>query len=156
MTLAFPSPDVCCIALSLHSAHLFRGRAERRDSVLRAAGHRLAQRNRCVALRSMLCRAYTLQGLRFLRYGCEFSAEAAEPCGLVILACSDLSASTPSPKSLPPARPARAKVVGEVPLFADCARAGVTDISRSILFPSGSCRAYRLACSTFPGIRRHG
>ena len=65
----------------------------------------------------MLCRAYTLQGLRFLRYGGEFSAEAAEPCGLVILACSDLAASTPSPKSLPPARPARAKVVGAVPLF---------------------------------------
>ena len=70
MTLAFSSPDVCCIALSLHSAHLFRGRAERRDSVLRAAGHRLAQRNRCVALRSKLCRALMLQGLRFLRYGC--------------------------------------------------------------------------------------
>ena len=117
MTLAFSSPDVCCIALTLHSAHLIRGRAERRDSVLRAAGHRLAQRNRCALLRSMLCRAYTLQGLRFLRYGGEFSAESAEPCGLVILACSDLSASTPSPKSLPPARPARAKVVGEVSLF---------------------------------------
>ena len=112
MTLAFSSPEVCCIALALHSAHLFRGRAERRDSVLRAAGHRLAQRNRSVALRSLSCRAYTLQGLRFLRYGCEFSAESAEPCGLVILACSDLSASTPSPKSLPPARPARANVMG--------------------------------------------
>ena len=112
MTLAFSSPDVCCIALALHSAHLFRGRAERRDSVLRAAGHRLAQRNRSVALRSFLCRALMLQGLRFLRCGCEFCAESAEPCGLVILACSDLAASTPSPKSLPPARLARAKVVG--------------------------------------------
>ena len=58
-----------------------------------------------------------LQGLRFLRCGGEFSAESAEPCGLVILACSDLSASTPSPKSLSPARLARAKVVSEVPLF---------------------------------------
>ena len=156
MTLAFSSPEVCYIALALHSAHLFRGRAERRDCVLRAAGRRLVQRNRSALLRSKLCRAYTLQGLRFLRCGCEFSAESAETFGLVILACSDLSASTPSPKSLPPARPARAKVVGEVHLFADCARAGVTDISRSNRFPSGSCRAYRLACSTFPGIRRHG
>ena len=134
MTLAFSSPDVCCIALALHSAHLFRGRAERRDSVLRAAGHRLAQRNRCALLRSKLCRALMLQGLRFLRCGGEFSAESAEPCGLVILACSDLSASTPSPKSLPPARLARAELVGAVPLFAVCARAGVTVISRSSAF----------------------
>ena len=29
-------------------------------------------------------------------------------------------------------------------------------LSLQRLFPSGSCRAYRLACSTFPGIRRHG
>ena len=58
------------------------------------------------------CRAWMLQGLRCVRCGCEFYAESAEPCGLVILACSDLSASTPSPKSLPPARPARANVVG--------------------------------------------
>ena len=103
-----------------------------------------------------LCRAYTLQGLRFLRYGCVISADCDEPDGLVSVAGYNPAASTTSPKSLPPARPARAKVVGAVPLFADCARAGVTDISRSILFPSGSCRAYRLACSTFPGIRRHG
>ena len=156
MTLAFSSPEVCYIALALHSAHLFRGRAERRDCVLRAAGRRLAQRNRSALLRSKLCRAYTLQGLRFLRYGCVISADCDEPDGLVSVAGYNPAASTTSPKSLPPARPARAKVVGAVPLFADCARAGVTDISRSILFPSGSCRAYRLACSTFPGIRRHG
>ena len=117
MTLAFSSPDVCCIALTLHSAHLFRGRAERRDCVLRAAGHRLAQRNRCVALRSKLCRALMLQGLRFLRYGGGISADCDEPDGLVSVAGYNPAASTPSPKSLPPARPARAEVVGAVPLF---------------------------------------
>ena len=35
ITLAFSSPEVCCIALTLHSAHLFRGRAERRVCFLR-------------------------------------------------------------------------------------------------------------------------
>ena len=32
-----------------------------------------------MALRSLLCRAYTLQGLQFLRCGCGISAESAEP-----------------------------------------------------------------------------
>ena len=58
-----------------------------------------------------------LQGLRCVRCGCEFYAESAETCGLVILACSDLSAYTTSPKSLPPARPSRAKMVGIVLSF---------------------------------------
>ncbi len=35
ITLAFSSPEVRGIALTLHSAHLFRGRAERRDCFLR-------------------------------------------------------------------------------------------------------------------------
>jgi hypothetical protein len=65
----------------------------------------------------MLCRAYTLQGLRFLRYGGVISADCDEPCGLVSVAGYNPAASTPSPKFLPPARPARAKVVGAVPLF---------------------------------------
>ncbi len=34
-TARYSSAEVCCISLSLHSAHLFRGRAERRDSGLR-------------------------------------------------------------------------------------------------------------------------
>ena len=65
----------------------------------------------------MLCRALMLQGLRFLRYGCVISADYAEPFGLVSVAGYNPAASTPSPKSLPPARPARAKLVGAVPLF---------------------------------------
>ena len=32
-----------------------------------------------LSLRSLLCRAYTLQGLQFLRCGCGISAESAEP-----------------------------------------------------------------------------
>ena len=68
-------------------------------------------------LRSLLCRAWMLQGLRFVRCGCEFYAESAETYGLGILACSDLSAYTTSPKSLPPARPSRAKIVGIVLSF---------------------------------------
>ncbi len=58
-----------------------------------------------------------LQGLRCVRCGCEFYAESAESCGLVILACSDLSAYTTSPKSLPPARPSRSKMGGIVLSF---------------------------------------
>ena len=45
------------------------------------------------------------------------SADCDEPDGLVSVAGYNHSASTPSPKSLPPARPARAEVVSEVPLF---------------------------------------
>jgi len=66
-------------------------------------------------LRSLLCRAWMLQGLRCVRCGCEFYAESVETCGLVIL--SDLSAYTTSPKSLPPARPSRAKMVDIVLSF---------------------------------------
>ena len=45
------------------------------------------------------------------------SADCAEPFGLVSVAGYNPAASTPSPKSLPLARPARAEVVGAVPLF---------------------------------------
>ena len=65
-----------------------------------------------LSLRSLLCRAYTLQGLQFLRCGCGIYAESAEPVtSLVIPSCSNPSASTPSPKPLPPARLARSKCV---------------------------------------------
>ena len=106
----------------LRSRHLFRGRAERRDCFLRCLRSSLtpalrAQTRTAESLRSLLCRAYTLQGLRCVRCGCEFYAESAESCGLVILNRSDLSASTTSPKFLPPARPSRAKIVGIVLSF---------------------------------------
>ena len=69
-----------------------------------------------LTLRSLLCRAYTLQGLQFLRYGCWISAESAEPViSLVILSCYNHSASTPSLKPLPPARLARPKCVATSP-----------------------------------------
>ena len=106
----------------LRSRHLFRGRAERRDCFLRRLRSFLtpalrAQTRTAESLRSLLCRAWMLQGLRCVRCGCEFYAESAETCGLVILACSDLSAYTTSPKSLPPAQPSRAKMVNIVLSF---------------------------------------
>ncbi len=48
-------------------------------SSLRHSGRRLAQRNRSALLRSLLCRAWMLRGLRRVRCGCEFYAESAEP-----------------------------------------------------------------------------
>ena len=86
---------------------------------------------------------------RVLRRGCR-ALRSRHPCLLRPRRLHSLT-------QVPSAGPARTcERCGIVPLFAVCARAGVTVISRSILFPSGSCRAYRLACSTFPGIRRHG
>ena len=109
----------------LRSRHLFRGRAERRDCFLRCLRTFLtpslrAQTRTAESLRtarSLLCRAWMLQGLRCVRCGCEFYAESAESCGLVILNCSDLSAYTTSPKFLPPARPSRAEMVNIVLSF---------------------------------------
>lgn len=64
------------------------------------------------------CRAYTLQGLQFLRCGYGISAESAEPVtSLVILSCSNPSAYTPSLKPLSPARLTRPKVVAVVLSF---------------------------------------
>ena len=69
-----------------------------------------------MALRYLLCRAYTLQGLQFLRCGYWIYAESAEPVtSLVILSCSNPSAYTPSLKPLPPARLSRPKCVAVVP-----------------------------------------
>lgn len=69
-----------------------------------------------LALRYLLCRAYTLQGLQFLRCGYWIYAESAEPvASLVILSCSNPSAYTPSLKPLPPARLSRPKCVAVVP-----------------------------------------
>ncbi|GEM_PF-2224469 len=69
-----------------------------------------------LALRYLLCRAYTLQGLQFLRCGYWIYAESAEPVtSLVILSCSNPSAYTPSLKPLPPARLSRPKCVAVVP-----------------------------------------
>ena len=58
-TARYSSAEVCCIAQSLHSAHLFRGRAERRDSGLRLCLRPLTRpiRYRGAALRDGLCRA---------------------------------------------------------------------------------------------------
>ena len=67
-------------------------------------------------LRSLLCRAYTLQGLQFLRCGCGIYAESAEPVTrLAILTCYNPSASTPSLKPLPPARLTRPKRIAVPP-----------------------------------------
>ena len=84
-----------------------------------------------LALRSLSCRAYTLQGLQFLRCGCGIYAESAEPViSLVILSCSNPSASTPSLKPLPPARLSRPKCVAVHPDSTFRVRAGKTVISR--------------------------
>ena len=90
MTLAFSSPDVCCISLTLHSAHLFRGRAERRDCVLRAAGHRLAKRNRC---------AQCYAGPRRSR---DFGSSVAAASSPQSLPRPTVSSSLPAPTSPPP------------------------------------------------------
>uniref|UniRef100_UPI004026CBB4 hypothetical protein n=1 Tax=Candidatus Cryptobacteroides bacterium TaxID=3085639 RepID=UPI004026CBB4 len=71
-----------------------------------------------MSLRSLFCRAYTLQGLQFLRCGYGIYAESAEPVtSLVILSCSNPCAYTPSPKPLPPARLTRPKGVTVLPSF---------------------------------------
>ena len=71
-------------------------------------------------LRSLLCRAYTLQGLQFLRCGCGIYADCAE----TILVSSPFTAPIPPPtlrrsSPIPPARLTRPKVVAAVPSF-DC------------------------------------
>ena len=70
-----------------------------------------------LALRSRFCRAYTLQGLQFLRCGYGIYADCAEPFGLVSVLRSNPCAYTPSPKPLPPARLTRPKGVTVLPSF---------------------------------------
>lgn len=70
-----------------------------------------------LALRYLLCRAYTLQGLLFLRCDYGIYADRAEPFGPVSIHGSNPSASTPSLKPLPLARLTRPKGVTVLPSF---------------------------------------
>ena len=101
-----------------------------------------------LALRSLLCRAYTLQGLQFLRCGCGISAESAEP----ILSRQPeplQSLRLHSVTQAPSAGPAH---TSEVCCRSTLIQPSVPEPERpsslaSIVVPSGSCRACRLACS---------
>ena len=101
-----------------------------------------------LSLRSLLCRAYTLQGLQFLRCGCGISAESAEP----ILSRQPeplQSLRLHSVTQAPSAGPAH---TSEVRCHFTLIRPLVPEPERPPSFaptviPSGSCRACRLACS---------
>ena len=72
---------MCCIALSLHSAHIFRGRAERRDSGLRYTPATDSPSERCRF--ATLCVGPRRYGrLLVCVAAVEISGESAEPYGL--------------------------------------------------------------------------
>ena len=127
------------------------GDARQRQPVFCFTPHRLSQTRRAESLRFTplhLCRAYTLQGLQFLRCGCGVSAESAEPIlsrQPEPLQSFRLHSVTQSPSAGP-------ALTSEV-----CCRSTQNQPSvpepeipsslASIVVPSGSCRACRLACS---------
>ena len=101
-----------------------------------------------LSLRSLSCRAYTLQGLQLLRCGCGISAESDEP----ILSRQPeplQSLRLHSVTQAPSAGPAH---TSEVRYRSTLLRPSVPEPERPpslapTVIPSGSCRACRLACS---------
>ena len=107
-----------------------------------------------LALRSLLCRAYTLQGLQFLRCGCGISAESAEP----ILSRQPEPLQSLRLHSVTQAPSAGPALTPEGCCHSTLIQPYVPEPERpsslaSIVVPSGSCRACRLACS-LPGRQK--
>ena len=113
-TARYSSAEVCCIALSLHSAHLFRGRAERRNSGLRCTP--------ATDSPNMVSRSYTprwfvsgldapegsLSALRPWRYPASLRSLWSPPPLRLLSSTS----STPTTSLPPPARPHAGNLVG--------------------------------------------
>ena len=119
------------------------------SAALHTVYNRLAERNRSVATPLHLCRAYTLQGLQFLRCGCGISAEFAEPVTSLVILSLLQSLRLHSVTQAPSAGPAHTSE--------RCCRSTLIQTLMpeperpsslaSTAIPSGSCRACRLACS---------
>ena len=111
-TARYSSAEVCCIALPLHSAHLFRGRAERRDS-----GLRLCLRPQTRLLSGVASRRFvsgldapegSLSALRLRLFPPSFRSPAVS----LRLPAATGCASTPTKSLPPPARPHAGNLVG--------------------------------------------
>ena len=101
-----------------------------------------------LSLRSLLCRAYTLQGLQFLRCGCGISAESAEP----ILSRQPKPLQSLRLHSVTQAPSAGPAHTSEVCCHSTLIQPYVPEPERPsslapTIIPSDSCRACRLACS---------
>ena len=160
MLLARSSPDVCSISLPLHtryvpascplhSPHIFRGLAARRDCSFRALRSFLtaalqSQTRPEVSLSGCLCRAYTLWECSLTSFRVTwFPPSLLSPSVSSSLPATTPHTSTSSKNTPPPARLSRPKRCGCVLLFHHRASGGVTVVPRSNIFPSAACRGLR-------------
>lgn len=126
------------------------GRPGTRDSVsrcsasLHTASHRLAERNRYVALRSLFMSGLDAPVSPCLQFRLRrFTPSLPSPSVSSSLPAPTCSASTSGSDCPPPARLTRAKVGVTVHYSRDSARAGRTVIHRISVRASGSCRGLR-------------
>ena len=130
----------------LHKA----ARPGRRDSVrrcsvaLHTASHRLAERNRYVALRSLFMSGLDAPVSPCLQFRLRsFPPSLPSPSVSSSLPAPTCSAYTSGRDCPPPARLTRAKIRAAVQYSQDSARAGRTVIHRISVRASGSCRGLR-------------
>ena len=114
------------------------------SAVLHTASHRLAERNRYVALRSLFMSGLDAPVSPCLQFRLRrFMPSLPSPSVSSSLPAPTCSASTYGSDCPPPARLTRAKVSATVHYSQDSARAGKTLIHRISVCASGSCRGLR-------------
>lgn len=118
--------------------------ASRCSASLHTASHRLAERNRSVALRSLFMSGLDAPVSPCLQFRLRrFKPSLPSPSVSSSLPAPTCSASTSGSDCPPPARLSRGKDRATLHYSQDSARAGKTDIYRSSFGASGSCRGLR-------------